>query len=270
VKITYEQRAAWYDFEQTILDDQAYLETFVKAEGQSVLEIPCASGRNISWLLASNQRVVLSDLSFGMLEVCKIKLAKLGQSADLVHADMCKINLSERVDTIIIPQDGILLLRNIESISEMIETMWQNLNPNGKLLIDIPLLEKCRGNAPCKPLYFESDLEDSTKVEEWKKILPNNRILSRCRTQKRSDDQKTWEILFEYKLESSDGELIGIYDTKVVLLNLTLDQVKGIIPQSKFKTEAVHQDYHGNRVTNETCRLILRLRKRGETDVRYW
>lgn len=262
MQITYEQRAAWYDFEQTVLDDQTYLQEYVKAEGNSLLEVPCASGRNIPWLKQLNQRIVLADLSPAMIAICNAKLARLEVNATTVLADMRKLSLGTKVDTIIVPQDGILLLPSIQAISETIEAMWGNLNPNGRLLIDIPLLGRCKGDAPCKPLYFDADLDESISVSEWEKEIPGNCILSRRRRQLWIDESNTWKLMFDYSLKRANGEQLGSYSTEVFLLCLTLEQLLEAIRNSAFEIDAMHQDYSSNNLSETFCRVILHLRRK--------
>lgn len=261
MSISYEERALWYDTEQTLLDDTSYLQAFVGREGSSVLEIPCASGRNIAWLGGLNQRVVLADLSLRMLDVCQAKINKLGLNIQTLVADMEAIQLAQKVDTTIVPQDGFLLLSGPTTMLKALRSIRENLSIGGRALIDVPLLDKCKRTVQSSPHYFDVEQAEDVEVFEWSRRLPNGNMLLRWRTQRKLIHSNQYRLQFRYEVRGPEEQPLGVYNSVVELAIVSVDSMTELVSASGFQIETIHQNYEGDNLTEDACRVIFQLRR---------
>ena len=259
--LSYEERAVWYDVEQTLLDDRQYLRLFIEHEGTSILEIPCASGRNISWLGELNKRVVVGDSSPKMLEVCQAKIDKSGSDIRTFLTDMEEIQLEEQVDTIVVPQDGFLLLSGPTSMLKALRSIRENLSVSGAALIDVPLLEKCKRTARESPLYFDVQQTEGIEAYEWSRLLPNGNMLMRWRTQRKLVNSDRYRLDFRYEVRGLNGQTLGDHNSSVELAIVSVDLMTDLFGASGLKIEAIHQNYEGSSLSEGACRAIFRVRK---------
>ena len=113
-RITYKERAEFYEIEYATDVDQAFLYSLVTADVHSLLEIPAGVGRNLSWLHATGRLVVVADRERAMVQQLSTHIQNRGAADAIlpVVADMCDLSLGRIFDLILVPQGAFQLLLN--------------------------------------------------------------------------------------------------------------------------------------------------------------
>lgn len=78
------------------------------------------------------------DLSTHMLRQCKTNLAKEGLEAALFQGDLTELNLPNKYEAIIMPTGSFCLLQKAR-VMDVLNSLYNHLENNGKLIVDIEL-----------------------------------------------------------------------------------------------------------------------------------
>lgn len=137
----YGARAEFYDLEFHDTSDNCLLQSLVTENARRILEIPCGSGRNVSWLAQAGKEVVFADLSQEMIREVNRKLESFPNSRSAsVCADMIHHCFGESFDLIIIPREGIQLIKKSELLP-CLKNFRANLREDGFLYVDVAKLD---------------------------------------------------------------------------------------------------------------------------------
>ncbi|MDF2945434.1 MAG: Methyltransferase type 12 [Bacillales bacterium] len=119
-------------------DIEFYKERLKDIEG-NILEAMVGSGRVLIPLLEAGINIEGVDYSKNMLASCQATLDERGLVTNLYQGDLTKLSLPKKFDAIIIPASSILLIDNREDSIKSITSLYNQLNPGGKLILDISL-----------------------------------------------------------------------------------------------------------------------------------
>jgi len=152
----YGARAAYYDFEFNDMSDRDLLQSLVQDETKAILEIPCGSGRNVEWLAQTGVSVTFGDLSEKMVGIVDSKIIRLPfpHKVRSKRMDMLNHTHEERFDLILVPREGLQLLRR-EDLPQALISFKHDLSGNGLLYLDVAVLDMTRVANPNKlPRYI--------------------------------------------------------------------------------------------------------------------
>lgn len=141
--MSYEQLAYVYD---QLMADAPYDSwiTFLceemdrfQAHGRRVLDLGCGTGELSIRLLKQGFEVTGVDLSEDMLAVAAEKAGEEGLTFPLFQQDMRKLDGLPPYDVVAIFCDSLNYLKSPEEIKQTFRGVYQHLNPNGLLLLDV-------------------------------------------------------------------------------------------------------------------------------------
>lgn len=109
-KIDYSTRAL---FEEFISEDTSFIKEIIKRNNiHSVLEIPCANGRNLSTIGSAVSNAIFADINPNMIEIVQQKIVSGNWNNCLAKVlDLCDLsNLEIQVDAILIMQQSFQMI----------------------------------------------------------------------------------------------------------------------------------------------------------------
>ncbi len=240
VPIGYKQRAAIYHLECDGSDDHQFLSQLIAPHVRSVLEIPAGVGRNLNvWKEHPNIKIVVADIENEMVKRLRIKI--IADSAlshvEAVEADMTNLNLGKQFDIIIVPQEAFQIAASLESAPHVLGRLREHLSDSGRLVIDT-----CRLSPSSKgpfPAYYDPDIPDGIKINEWSKVLDTGQTLTRSRTQHHVSTGV--EIYLEYMLDL--GVDIRQWSTRMLLSNFSDAELRRCAYESGLTVVDTFSDY---------------------------
>jgi SAM-dependent methyltransferase len=130
----YASVAGLYDtYVQTTLDIPFFVAEAQKTGGE-VLELMCGTGRVSLPLAGAGARLTCVDLSAEMLAVLSDKLKQHGLQANIVQADVCKLDVGRSFDLILIPFNSFGEIVTPQSQRQALQRIWQHLAPGGRFI----------------------------------------------------------------------------------------------------------------------------------------
>jgi SAM-dependent methyltransferase len=133
------EAAKFYDHQSFPIDDVDFYISQLPSPKARVLELGCGTGRVL--LPLSNHCAFIQgiDISEGMLEVCRGKLAEKGIPQETARADLGDISdldLGEQFDLIIAPFRVFQNLAEDEQVDGFFKTIKRHLAPGGKAIVN--------------------------------------------------------------------------------------------------------------------------------------
>jgi glycine/sarcosine N-methyltransferase len=116
-----------------------YKTLFARYQVNSVLDCACASGRHAIAFAKQGFSVVGSDISLPMLELAQKNAKQAKLDLDFVYADFRKLTkyIPCQFDAVICVGNSLVQLKQEKEILATFREMWNVLNPNGILIIQI-------------------------------------------------------------------------------------------------------------------------------------
>lgn len=117
-------------------DDLRFYEQLARG-AESVLELGAGSGRVTRELARAGARVTGLELSPGMLDRARARLAGAGLEARLVRGDMRDFDLEERFDLVVAPFNALMHLYTPRDQLAALRNVRRHLKPGGSFAFDV-------------------------------------------------------------------------------------------------------------------------------------
>lgn len=104
-----------------------------------ILDVGCGTGRLLRPLSAAGHRVVGVDCSEDQVERCRARLRESGLTAEVVAAEVSRLELARRFDAAIVPCGTLQLLPDGAAVQRGLERIAAHLDPGGLLAITMYL-----------------------------------------------------------------------------------------------------------------------------------
>jgi SAM-dependent methyltransferase len=246
--------AAIYDAIYAGRDDIGFWHRMAGAgSGDPVLELGCGTGRVLVPLARTAVEITGLDLSAGMLERCRAKVAgqprEVRDRVQLVEADMTSFDLGRRFATIICPFAGFQQLLTVDQQLTCLGRCRAHLLPQGRLLLDLPNPD------PAPAEYTRHALEegeaaaqvvdwtDGRRIRWWMTVIGYDRSLqcTRCEV--------------KYEIISADGGKRRV--TETISLRYTFRyELEHLLFRAGFRLLTVYGDYDCSPLGDDSPAMI--------------
>ncbi|MFH9426357.1 class I SAM-dependent methyltransferase [Streptomyces sp. NPDC017529] len=270
----YRRRAHFYDVEYRTTEDHGYLQRLVTDRVRSILEIPSGSGRNADWLIAAGRRVVCADLEPGMVDQVRARIEKAAAQdrVTAVQADMRELDLPERFDLILVPQEAFQLLHEPGDAERALPRLASHLRPGGTLLLDLHTFDSDGSRAGSRardvsplPDYFDPRLAEGRVVTEWRRPVPPTGWLERARSQ--HSEGSRMRIVYDYRFGEGDREL-DRWTSSIRMRRYTADGIADLAARSGLRIQRMALDYAGTPWVPGAARMVTHLCAASEEEER--
>ena len=139
----YDQFAEYYDhvLPYRNREDVGFFVDLARAARGPVLEVACGTGRVLLPCARAGAEVVGIDLSAGMLDVCRQRLARerpeVQARVELHEADMRTLDLGRQFDLITAPFRGFQHLLTVEDQQRALRAIRRHLADDGRFVLDL-------------------------------------------------------------------------------------------------------------------------------------
>lgn len=117
-------------------DIQFFVDEAKKCPGQ-VLELMAGTGRVSIPLIEAGIKLTCVDISAELLAILRDKLAQRNLSADVVQADVCKLDLGKRFDRVIIPFSSFAHILSPQDQLQALIRICEHLSPGGEFIVTL-------------------------------------------------------------------------------------------------------------------------------------
>lgn len=237
-EITYSDRACFY-YEETYSDiDHSFLRDMIQLYSiNSVLDIPCGSGRNLSMLAQSCELAMFCDIEDNMVYQVddRIKNSNL-KNCTCFRADINNYHLQDKVDMTIVMRQALQLFPP-EKINSILENLLSNTS---KILI----LDIYNFKQNTKIGQIPEYLQEKVRVFKF-----NNQTIIRNLELEVLDEG----IMVNYIYQTSKNK----WKTQFKLYDLSAAFIKQLLSKKKIKKVIEYKDYHFNLRKNENSAIIV-------------
>lgn len=256
-KITYKERAQFYDVEYIDKRDWNMLKAYI-INSNNILEIPSGSGRNVGLYedLKSEQKVTLIDKETQMVNIVKEKIVN-NKNMLCLEGDMLDFSLSNQFDLILVPQEAFQLLIEKDEAQKVLLNFKRHLAVNGVIIIDIYRFGVLEKNNKNKPNYYDYNFSGKLK-KDWSRKY-NGQVLTRWSKQCFDNDKGILSIEFIYKHVINNQE-IKRYSSCLNIKNYDMESFVSICGSCGLKIYEVYGDYQFKKYVSEDNRMIFILR----------
>jgi SAM-dependent methyltransferase len=248
------ESAAIYDAIYAGRDDAGFWQKMaVAGGGDPVLELGCGTGRVLVPLARAGAEITGLDLSGGMLERCRAKIAgeprEVRDRVQLVEADMTSFDIGRRFASIICPFAGFQHLLTVDEQLACLGRCRAHLFPQGRLLLDLPNPD------PAPAEYTRHELEegeaaaqvvdwtDGRRIRWWMTVIGYDRSLQ-C-----SECEVTYEIV------AVDGRTRRV--TETISLRYTFRyELEHLLFRAGFRLLTLYGDYDCSPLGDESPAMI--------------
>lgn len=144
----YNKLARIYDYLMQGIDYDEWAEyiiSLVEEHGGNkgiMMDLACGTGSSSLSLAKKDLQVVGVDLSPQMLEAARVKADKEGLKIDFVEQDMRELSLTDKVDSVVVFQDGLNYMLKEEDLKRVFEGVYKQLKAKGLFIFDINSVDK--------------------------------------------------------------------------------------------------------------------------------
>ena len=138
--ISYDIFARFYDLFFGGMDEDLFMiQQFAERCGSPILELGCGTGRVLVPLARQGYGITGVDVSPGMLEVARRKIAaeNLGDRVTLLEGDMRELDLEARFNLAFIAVNSFMHILSTEDQLAALARIRHHLNPGGLFLLDL-------------------------------------------------------------------------------------------------------------------------------------
>jgi SAM-dependent methyltransferase len=129
--VTVEAAAVWHDVECGSYDADLRLWEELSAEGATVLDLGCGTGRVALYLARRGRRVTGIDRDGRFLETLELRAAERDLSVETVCADAREFDLATQFDAVFAPMQLVQLFRGPSERGAMLDRAARHLRPGG-------------------------------------------------------------------------------------------------------------------------------------------
>jgi ubiquinone/menaquinone biosynthesis C-methylase UbiE len=209
-----------------------------------VLDLACGTGTYSVALAQKGHRVEGLDLDEDMIKLAR---SKGGLYANFVVGDMTKFKESfpkEKYDLIFCIGNSLVHLKNKERIDKFIKDIYEGLNPNGTIVIQIVNYDRIlRNDVKSLPTIDKSD-----KGVKFVRNYEYNK-----------DEEK---IDFITELSVTKGEIIEKFENTVSLVPLQKDELVSMFEKAGFKNIDIYGGFCKEEFEDTSFALVIRAEKR--------
>lgn len=229
IAISYSDIAHIFSLERK--EERSEFSTLIQSESGSALDVPCASGFRLKYLLEKHSEVYGVDISDKMLEICNLEIGKLRNSnIHLMQLDLKNIvQIGKKFDVVYILEYAIQFLSNSE-----IKKLLSELHQIGKKFY-IEIYDYSRCFIPEKKEFF---LENNKGI-----LLQVNYFCSEDRVRIR----KTYQI---------DNK---IYTQEIKMYNYKLKRFLKLLSDCDLKVCGIYKNYQKVSYERNNPRAILEI-----------
>ncbi|WP_424977084.1 class I SAM-dependent methyltransferase [Leisingera sp. S232] len=258
LSVDYSDRAIYYEVEYDEAVDHDFYRALIAEGAESVLEIPCGTGRNALVLAGEGKPYTAADIEPCMVERLRGRAAEHGIiNIEACVADMRRIGLNRQFDLIFSPREAFQLIPDKEGAIEALHSMKAHLSPGGTLIIDLSLFAKDPSEDPAvHPDYFDPELPMGEMIAEWTRGLPDGSKLKRARVQ--TVDEAAANIHYHYE-RWNNGGLSRNWNSKITLSLYAFDEFEQMAATAGLRAIAVYRDYKFTPYEAGSSRMVFRL-----------
>jgi len=172
--MNFDRIARFYDYEQEqFVQDIPFYVNYAKACGGEVLELACGTGRVLFPIAREAVKITGLDISQGMLDVARKKLAvledKYKNNVELVRADMTDFDLKKKFALIYIPFRSFQGLLTKSNQGKCLERARDHLMEGGTFILDLfaPLHKYLAMEHRREYMGIFLDRENGVPVTHW-------------------------------------------------------------------------------------------------------
>jgi ubiquinone/menaquinone biosynthesis C-methylase UbiE len=222
----------------------------VKANGETVLEIACGTGRVAIRLAQDGVNVVGLDLSPKMLKVARQKSVGL-ENMRWVQADMRSFELGEAFGLVIIPGHAFQNLNTPQDQVACLECIKRHLSPGGTLVIHLDhqdlswlgdLLREKGG-------LFEA--AEQFQHPKTGRQIRTSRAWSYEPATQTAISQTAWEEI------EADGQVVDRWQTNPIRLHCVFRfEMEHLLARVGFAVEGVYGDFFRQTLRDESSEMV--------------
>ena len=162
--INFDKVADIYDYYVNVLFDVPFFMNETKHTDTPILELMCGTGRVSIPLLEAGRELVCIDYSQGMLDKFIEKTTDKAYKLTIQNADVCKLSLNQKFDTIILPFHSFQEIVLKETQIAALKAIYNHLSDNGVFVCTLKnpkiQLQSADGSTRIMGKYKMSDNKD--------------------------------------------------------------------------------------------------------------
>lgn len=260
--LTYADRARFYEFESDETCDHDFLLSYVTDDVETILEVPCGSGRNIIRLSDSGKKIAGIDLEPAMIEALKKRISNLSNYKNIIlkRGNIADFSFDFTFDLIILPREAFQLFLSREFQLKALKNLNRHLKQNGKLIIDLANFIKGKNeDQDIQPSYFNPDALENELTRNFTKTLHSGQKLIRYHKQRIKEG--TVLIDYLYRFYDENDRFISSSRSSVTLKRFSYGEMVSLIEKSGLSIDHVYGNYRKIPYSNHSVRMIFLLSK---------
>jgi SAM-dependent methyltransferase len=250
---SYDVYARFYDLCFGDMDpDLLMIQQFAARCGSPILELACGTGRVLMPLARQGYQVTGVDVSPGMLEVARRKIAaeNLADRITLVEQDMRKLDLDARFNLAFVAVNSFMHLLSTDDQLAALARIRHHLNPGGLLLLDLFSPDLAR----------LLDMKGQMTLEQSMTDPDTGHPLMRFHTD--TADLGQQQIHVTFIIDEMDGEgqvrrVVFPFDIRYVFRY----ELELLLRQARFELEAIYGSYDLDEYTGDSAKMIAVARR---------
>jgi SAM-dependent methyltransferase len=250
---SYDVYARFYDLHFGDVDTDLFMiEQFAARYGSPILELACGTGRVLLPLARQGYQVTGVDVSPGMLEVARRKIAaeNLTNRITLVEQDMRELDLDARFNLAFVAVNSFMHLLNTDDQLAALTRIRHHLNPGGLLLLDLFNPDLAR----LLDMKGQVILDQSTTDPDTGHLV--------MRFHADTVDLGQQQIHVTFIIEEIDGEcqvrrVVFPFEVRYLFRY----ELELLLRQAGFELEAVYGSYELDEYTGDSAKMIAVARR---------
>lgn len=248
--IEFDDVADIYDYYVNVeLDIPFFLEEIGVRKGE-VLELMCGTGRVSLPLLKKGVNLTCVDYSLKMLDKLREKLLKNQLRSNLVHADICEMDLGRQYDTIFIPFNSFMELAWREKQAAALNRIHSHLTGDGLFI--------CTLHNP----LIRTRLASGQRVFRGQFTLPDEQLLMLHSEEHIVSDQSIIEGTQYFTIFSKEGKLLLERNLDIRFSLVPKETFEQMAKEAGFSVQSLYGNYDRSEFSHEESPyMIFCLRK---------
>lgn len=239
--------ARFYDADMGSFDtDLPLYNEFARRVDGPILDAMCGTGRVILDLAHHGHQVAGLDISPAMVRVTQAKAQAQGLTewVHVVQGDIRSFDMGQQFGLILIPLNSLLHLLTVEDQLAALQSIYQNLQPDGLLIIDV-----------------WSPTPDTVMQDQGVLVQEKTFMLNGASVQKYVVHRTDWaaqhqDVQFVYDECAADG-LVRRHVLPFAMRWVYRFELEHILYRTGFGMEAVYGDYELSEYTNHSSQMIV-------------
>lgn len=236
-----------YDWELNHLNsDQEeefkFWRSFVRKNGDTILELGAGSGRITKELLSTGCKVTAIDNSAEMLKRLRTLCAESGEEVKVVESGMEDFRLDSLYDCCIISYSSFQHLLSVSEQEKCLKRIHSHLKVAGKLCIDLDNeVISPEAELPLQKMYSEYNKELKAQIDMFTAWITKGKI-------------RHWYDKYYIQYDNSCFQSL---ENHIALRQVTLSDIKKKLSKTGFKLINTYGSYNKEKYTTAAHRLII-------------